>query len=83
MKFDDLDNKMRVLFQYGINFNELPNWQKRGIGIYWRNTQKAGINPKTNERVLADRRELFVNYDLPMREDYNRFISEIIDRNEK
>ena len=43
----------------------------------------AEVNPKTNERVLADKRVLFVNYDLPMREDYNRFISEIIDRNEE
>jgi tRNA(His) 5'-end guanylyltransferase len=65
------------LFQYGVNFNELPNWQKRGIGVYWKDIKKTGINPKTNEIVLADRRELFVDYDLPMGEDYNRFISDI------
>jgi len=73
-------DKNELLFQYGVNFNELPNWQKRGIGIYWKDTTKAGVNPKTNEKVLTDRRELFVDYDLPMKEDYNRFISEIIDR---
>jgi tRNA(His) guanylyltransferase len=27
--------KNELLFQNGINFNELPNWQKRGVGLYW------------------------------------------------
>jgi tRNA(His) 5'-end guanylyltransferase len=25
--------KNELLFQYGINFNDLPAWQKRGAGI--------------------------------------------------
>lgn len=75
-------NKNELLFQYGINFNELPNWQKRGIGVYWKDDRKEGINPKTNEKVLVDRRVLFADYELPMREEYNHFISEIIARNE-
>ncbi len=28
-----ITEKNELLFQKGINFNELPNWQKRGIGI--------------------------------------------------
>ncbi len=75
-------NKNELLFQYGINFNEVPNWQKRGIGIYWKDVQKEGFNPKTNEKVLVDRRELFTDYELPMRDSYNQFISDIIDRSE-
>jgi tRNA(His) guanylyltransferase len=75
-------DKNELLFQYGINFNELPNWQKRGIGLYWQDTQKEGFNPKTNQKVPFDRRELFVDYDLPMREEYNQFIRDIIVRNE-
>ena len=75
--------KNELLFQYGINFNELPNWQKRGIGIYWKNVKKAGYNPKTKENVSVDRRELFVDYELPMREEYNKFIADLIDYNEK
>jgi tRNA(His) guanylyltransferase len=75
--------KNELLFQYGINFNEIPNWQKRGIGVYWKDVKKEGFNPKTQQTVLTDKRELFVDYELPMREDYNSFINDIIERNEK
>lgn len=73
--------KNELLFQYGINFNELPNWQKRGMGVYWKETEKEGFNPKTQQPVITKRRELFVDYELPMRDDYEQFISELIDRN--
>lgn len=76
-------DKNELLFQYGINFNELPNWQKRGIGMYWKDTKKEGFNPKTNEKTLVDRRELYTDFELPMRDKYNEFISKIIDKNEK
>jgi tRNA(His) 5'-end guanylyltransferase len=43
--------KNELLFQKGINFNELPNWQKRGVGIYWEEFEKNAMNPKTGESV--------------------------------
>ncbi len=70
--------KNELLFGYSINFNDLPNWQKRGIGIYWKNIEKVGFNPKTNEKVMTQRREIFVDFDLPMRDDYNDFILQFI-----
>lgn len=76
-------DKNELLFRYGINFNELPNWQKRGIGMYWINSEKEGFNPKTNEKVVTTRRELHTDFELPMREDYNRFIMELIEKNAK
>jgi len=76
-------DKNELLFQYGINFNGLPNWQKRGIGVYWKDIKKEGFNPKSNEKVLVHRRELFTDFELPMREEYNQFIAELIDRSEK
>ena len=30
-----VSQKNELLFQYGINFNDLPSWQKRGVGLYW------------------------------------------------
>lgn len=57
--------KNEFLFQRGINFNDLPVWQKRGVGIYWRNYKKVGHNPITGEDVTATRREVFADYDLP------------------
>jgi tRNA(His) 5'-end guanylyltransferase len=59
--------KNELLFSGGINFNDLPNWQKRGVGLYW--------TKKTSEREAA---ALHVDYDLPMREEYSDFIHTII-----
>lgn len=70
--------KNELLYQYGINFNELPNWQKRGCGIYWESYMKEAVNLKTGEPVTAKRRRIVRNLDLPMRDEYDRFISEII-----
>lgn len=72
--------KNELLFQYGVNFNDFPNWQKRGIGIYWQNAVKEGFNPKLQEKVLYARRELKVDYDLPMRDEYSGFVQNLIDQ---
>jgi len=62
-----------------FNFNDLPNWQKRGIGLYWVNYDKAGINPKTGEKTSTQRRKIYIDYDLPMRDEYDAFILKILE----
>ncbi|WP_293310190.1 tRNA(His) guanylyltransferase Thg1 family protein [Pedobacter sp. UBA5917] len=74
--------KNELLFQYGINFNNLPAWQKRGVGFYWKNLKKEGFNPKTKEHVLVDKRSLFTDFELPMREHYNNFIHDLLNQYE-
>jgi len=66
--------KNELLFQAGINFNDLPNWQKRGVGVCWEAFDKAGRNPVTGEEVVARRRRLKRVMDLPMRDEYGAFI---------
>jgi len=70
--------KNELLFQYGINFNDLPNWQKRGTGLYWESYLKEAVNPKTNEAVTVTRRRIVRNLDLPMKDDYDKFIRGIV-----
>ncbi len=70
--------KNELLFNYGINFNDLPSWQKRGIGIYWKDYQKRGINPITKEIKLTERRKLYVDMDLEMKDAYSDFIKEFL-----
>lgn len=70
--------KNEFLFQHGINFNDLPNWQKRGIGIYWEQYEKASRNLKTGEPVKAMRNRLKIDLDLPMKEAYAEFIANMI-----
>jgi|SRR5581483_4068994 len=71
--------KNELLFGYGINFNELPNWQKRGIGLWWETYIKSGVNPVTNVEETAERRRIRSELDLPMRDQYSVFIRELIE----
>lgn len=66
--------KNELLFQKGINYNDLPSWQKRGMGVYFKDVDKEGFNPITNETVITKRRELVVDYELPIGEDYREFV---------
>lgn len=74
--------KNELLFQKGINFDKCPSWQKRGMGVYWKDTEKKGFNPITKTEVTAVRRTLFVDYELPLRTEYADFISRMIRENE-
>ena len=71
-------DKNELLFQNGMNFNDVPKWQKRGIGLYWSNYVKAGVNPVTQENVSAVRRQICTDYDLPMRAAYGEYISNLL-----
>ena len=71
-------DKNELLFQNGINFNDVPNWQKRGVGLYWDNYIKPGVNPVTRENVKAVRRQISIEYDLPMKMGYGEFIEKIL-----
>jgi tRNA(His) 5'-end guanylyltransferase len=71
--------KNELLFQQGINFNDLPNWQKRGTGVYWETFDKEGWNPRTETPVLAQRRKLKMDYDLPMGDKYDEFVKQLLE----
>ena len=70
--------KNELLFGQGINFNDLPNWQKRGVGLYWETFDKIGTNPVTGQSVVARRRRIKRDFDLPMKDEYGRFIADLI-----
>jgi tRNA(His) 5'-end guanylyltransferase len=72
--------KNELLWQRGINFNNLPLWQRRGIGLYWDEYQKTGTNPLTEEVVSTTRRQLKADLELPMRDEYGHFIRMLIDQ---
>jgi tRNA(His) guanylyltransferase len=66
--------KHDLLFAHGINYNNLPSWQKRGVGLYWEDYRKAGLNPLTQQTVETTRRRLAVNQELPLGESYEVLI---------
>ena len=69
-----VSDKNEMLYQRGINFNDLPAWQRRGIGLYWESYEKQAVNPKNGETVTAIRRRIKRDFNLPMREDYSRYL---------
>ncbi len=71
-------DKNELLFTKGINYNDLPNWQKRGVGVAFTDVRKEGFNPMKQEKVLTVRRELTVNYDLPLGDDYRKYILKVL-----
>lgn len=70
--------KNEYLFQQGINFNDLPCWQKRGIGIYWQAYEKEGLNPVTQETTITTRNRLHVDLELPLKQDYEAMINQFV-----
>lgn len=70
--------KNELLFQNGINFDRLPAWQKRGIGLYWTMEEKQGFNPVTGKETIALRRRLIEDDTLPLRQEYSDMIAEMI-----
>ena len=71
-------DKNELLFQNGLNFNDFPNWQKRGIGLYWKKEEKTGYNPNDKKEVKSERNQIYTDYELPMRDEYNIFIEKLL-----
>ena len=71
--------KNELLWQREINFNNLPLWQRRGVGLYWELYQKSGTNPLTEEVVTTTRKRLKKDLELPMRDEYDQFLLTLIE----
>ena len=66
--------KNELLFQSGTNFNDLPTWQKRGTGSYWEQYERTAENPITGEKVVAQRKRIRHDMELPVKEAYTAFL---------
>lgn len=71
--------KHDLLFANGINFNDLPLWQKRGYGLLWQNYEKEGRNPLTGQTTAATRRRLAQDLELPTGDAYAAMLVGLLD----
>jgi tRNA(His) guanylyltransferase len=71
-------SKNELLFQHGVNFNDMPLWQKRGVGLYWEEFERPAENPVTGEKTVARRRRIRRDLELPMKDDYSAFLRRLI-----
>jgi tRNA(His) guanylyltransferase len=70
--------KNQFLFDNGINYNDLPAWQKRGVGFVYETVEGYTVNHKTENVVSASRRKLNVEMTLPLNMDYEVLIRKIL-----
>jgi len=72
--------KNNLLFErFGLNFNDVPKWQKRGVGVLWETYTKEGHNPITGETVEATRKRLITMEELPLGEFYGEFVRGLLE----
>lgn len=73
-----VSDKNELLFERGVNFNDVPAWQRRGILLAWQEVDHVGHNPVTGEDVPTTRRRLTASRDLPMGEAFRELIASIV-----
>jgi len=77
-----VSQKNELLFQYNVNFNNVPRWQKRGVGLYWEEYDKPSVNPITNEEIMARRLRIRMDFELPMKDEYGELVRSLISKSQ-
>jgi tRNA(His) 5'-end guanylyltransferase len=72
-------DKNEMLFRRGVNFNDLPLWQRRGALLSWETYPHTGRNPVTQEDVATTRRRVQVDRELPMGDEYATMIRKLLE----
>lgn len=64
-----------LLYERGINLNDVETWKKRGFGIYKRFYEIEGFNPKEEKKTVSIRSEVLLDCELDIfnKEFFERF----------
>jgi tRNA(His) 5'-end guanylyltransferase len=68
-------DKHELLFGRGTNFNDLPAWQRRGVGTWWVEKAREPRSSSPNAKSTT-RRDLHREFELPLGEAYDVFLRE-------
>ena len=71
-------DKNELLFSRGINFNNVPTWQRRGSALYCSDVEVSGFNPKTQQATSSRRRRLVIDAELPLKDEYSRMLERLL-----
>jgi tRNA(His) guanylyltransferase len=72
--------KNELLFSHGLNFANLPAWQRRGVGVYWESYEKPAMNPHRQIPTVATRRRIKVDTELPYKAEYDTFLGKVLEQ---
>ena len=62
----NLSDIHELLFQNGINLNDVETYKKRGIGVYRKNKKVVGFNQKENKNQTSYRSYVYTDWELPI-----------------
>lgn len=62
----NLSDIHELLFENGINLNDVETYKKRGIGVYRQNKKIVGFNKKENMNQTSYRTHVFADWELPI-----------------
>lgn len=62
----NLSDIHELLFENGINLNDIETYKKRGIGVYRQNKKIVGFNKKENMNQTSYRTHVFADWELPI-----------------
>lgn len=74
-------DKKKLLLNEGVDFKEVPKWQKSGIGFSYEEYIKDGENPITGEITKATRRRIKTHMNIPMMLGNNNLLDRIVEVN--
>ena len=61
----NLSDIHELLFENGINLNDVETYKKRGIAVYRKNKKVVGFNKKENKDQVSYRSYIYVDWDVP------------------
>lgn len=73
-----LSGKNELLYQHGINFNDLPAWQRRGVGLVYSKEDRPGVDQRDGRSVTVTRRLLRVDRQLPLGDEYEDYLQGLL-----
>ncbi|MCE7001098.1 hypothetical protein LZG04_40710 [Saccharothrix sp. S26] len=71
--------KHELLAGHGIDFDELPAWQRRGIGLWRADHDRSGRDPVRGVDVTATGRHVHVERELPVKDAYRALVRRLLD----
>jgi tRNA(His) 5'-end guanylyltransferase len=70
-------DKHELLFAHGVNFNDLPEWERRGAGMWWVETVREAKTSSPRSQP-ASRRTLHRELVLPFASAYDAFLQKLL-----
>lgn len=72
--------RLDLLHTHGISLSDMPQWQRRGVAIFYQNVKVPAIDPRTQEdKGFATRRRLWMDTELRHGLPYGDFVRKTIE----